>query len=365
MYTYISYYKKQKNSKPASAVPVIQMVKKCVIAGNVITDYEITRDELNLHYPPAPLSHNHSTAFDVFCKTLSFRLQGETLENALREFIYLFEEMAALPGAAQDDNIGPRCQQIVQEIDNLLALPKQDPEVLKHHLLKLGTEYLELRNTVPLTFLPLCNPPVPAVGHSEASVMQGIYDLFLSGGSDENTIIQKIVNLFDTLAFPRPASDGEYVEQHIASMKSAFACFSSLPNYDRIFDLAKERLAEIVRTPLTPEEEHRIAGYRDTALLRQLRGSSKDPRLTPILGFAERNHISAATLLDLEYLTASPKRQKKVKILGIYPRQEGWLYAVQFSDHHPPKMIPRDLALRYFPLKLLKYLESHLKFVQS
>lgn len=363
MYTYIPHYKKQKNSKPASSVPpVVQMVKKCEIDGNVITDYEITRYELKLHYPLPPLSHNHSTAFDVFCKTLSFRLQGKTLENALSEFIYLFEEMAALPGAAQDDNIGPRCQQIVQEIDNLLALPKQDPQVLKNWLLELGTKYLELRNTVPLTFLPLCNPPVPAVGHSESGLMKGIYALFLSGGSDENTIIQKIVNLFDTHSFPRATPDEEYVKQHIASMKSAFACFSSLPNYDRIFDLAKERLTEIVRTPLTPEEEHRIAGYRDTALLRQLRGSSKDPRLTPILGFAERNHISAATLLDLEYLAASSKRQEKVEIVGF--SRDKSLCGVQFPDR-TTKVIPTNLVLQYLPWKLIEYIESHLKFVQN
>lgn len=362
MYTYIPHYKKQKNSKPASAVPVIQMVKKCEIDDNVITDYEITRDALNLHYPPEPLSHNHSTAFDVFCKTLSFRLQKKSPENALREFIYLFEEMAALPGAAQDDNIGVRCQQIVQEIDNLLPLQEQDPEVLKNWLLELGTEYLELRNTVSLTFLPLCNPPVPAVGHSESGLMQGIYALFLSGGSDENTIIQKIVNLFDTLAFPRPASNGEYVEQHIASMKSAFACFSFLSNYNKIFDAAKKRLTEIVSTPLTPEEEHRIAGYRDTALLRQLHGSSKDPRLTPILEFAERNHISVDTLLDLKYLAASSKRQKQVKIVGF--SSDKLLCGVQFPDR-TTKVIPTNLVQQYLPWKLIEYIESHIKFVQN
>lgn len=212
---YQSQYKKRSKNMPRMNVPIIQRQTLCTVEGGVITAFTLDRNSVRSNYVEG-LSHNHSTAFNVFSGTIQRRLIGKTLSEAFCELSDIAAETALLPGAER--HLG-EIFTLMELADNRAA---QNPPITKQDVIDYAEKLLGIRNSLDFTYLPGRDE---AVGHGEKGKMVNAYKCLLAGNA--NGAALNMGALFDT------TSDGftaitnydllmYYLPQHIGSLYIAF-----------------------------------------------------------------------------------------------------------------------------------------------
>lgn len=257
----------------------------------------VTREDFYPYYPASDtgLSHNHSTACDVFIKTVRFHFLGRQFKDALMIIEDLLNALRMIRESGlttRETGLVDQAQQKAYEIWGNEQIPK-DYKV--EQFCKL---YLETRSQLDYTYLP---GHFPAVGHGEVGAM-GKVQMALTAG-DPVAAAQFICVLFDTISGPRGIDYEPYLQQHIRSIEMAFPeCDEGL--LVEACNIALAQLREKLGDDFSPEElqQRQRTEYRDLLRRINLTGGQTGP-LAGLLEKTAQVHGLPFDELHLDQLT--------------------------------------------------------------
>lgn len=270
----------------------------------IIRKFLIPRQYISLPYQEETFSHNHSTACDVFIKTISYRMVGKSVIECLNEFAKLAEDVGNLPGAENQPDVCSLYQRDTKELLNAagVGLREEDELEVAFNLETLARQFLHARNMLDYTYLPeIPGEHIEAFGNDEQGAMEGIKAELGKERPDEREICRRIVDLFDVLASPRRNTQIDmtpYLNQHIQSIQMAFASLAGEGKkdaLDRACEGAYRELCQRINKPRTPQEEKTI---KDRNLSRGLSGLSKEQKGFVISQMEEFGYTNIGKFLD-------------------------------------------------------------------